>query len=40
MNVSTNVYLSDNELIDSYRNGNYASFDILLARHQAKAMVI
>ena len=36
MNVSTNVYLSDNELIDSYRNGNYASFDILLARHQAK----
>ncbi len=36
MNVSTDVYLSDNELIDSYKNGNYASFEILLARHQAK----
>lgn len=36
MNVSTDVYLSDNELIDSYKNGNYTSFEILLARHQAK----
>ncbi len=28
--------LSDNELILGYRNGNYACFDALLARYQAK----
>lgn len=28
--------LTDNELIQSYREGNYASFDILLSRYQNK----
>ena len=36
MNVATKAYVSDNELIDGYRNGNYADFEILLSRHQAK----
>ena len=36
MNVATKTYVSDNELIDGYRNGNYADFEILLSRHQAK----
>lgn len=36
MNVATKAYVSDNELIDGYRNGNYADFETLLARHQAK----
>ena len=36
MNVATKAFVSDNELIDGYRNGNYADFETLLARHQAK----
>lgn len=36
MNVATKAYVSDNELIDGYRNGNYADFETLLSRHQAK----
>ncbi len=36
MNVATKSYVSDNELIDGYRNGNYADFETLLSRHQAK----
>ena len=36
MNVATKAMISDNELIDGYRNGNYADFETLLARHQAK----
>ena len=36
MNVATKAMISDNELINGYRNGNYADFETLLARHQAK----
>ena len=36
MNVATKAMVSDNELIDGYRNGNYADFEVLLARHQSK----
>ena len=36
MNVATKSMISDNELINGYRNGNYADFETLLARHQAK----
>ena len=36
MNVATKAMISDNELINGYINGNYADFETLLARHQAK----